>query len=92
MDLPDYIKDSNLARIALRKARKMDEIEGKLLLQQQTTKDAAFLMRIQSKLDTQQALTEEEAHRLTEIEKANTVGKFQLLAAKSRPKPSPAKK
>jgi hypothetical protein len=29
MDLPDYIKDSNLARIALRKARKMDEIEGK---------------------------------------------------------------
>lgn len=70
----------------------MDEIEGKLILQQQQTKDAAFLMRIQSKLDTQQALTEEEAHRLTEIEKANTVGKFQLLAAKSRPKPSPAKK
>ncbi len=29
MDLPDYIKDSDLARIALRKARKMDEIEGK---------------------------------------------------------------
>jgi len=29
MDLPDYIKDSDLARIALRKARKKDEIEGK---------------------------------------------------------------
>ena len=29
MDLPDYIKDSNLAKVALRKARKMDEIEGK---------------------------------------------------------------
>ncbi|MGS0746170.1 helix-turn-helix domain-containing protein [Syntrophomonas erecta subsp. sporosyntropha] len=28
MDLPDYIKDSDLARIALRKARKTDEIEG----------------------------------------------------------------
>ncbi len=28
MDLPDYIKDSDLARIALRKARKKDEIEG----------------------------------------------------------------
>lgn len=29
MDLPEYIKDSNLARTALRKARKMDEVEGK---------------------------------------------------------------
>ena len=29
MDLPNYIKDSNLAKAALRKARKMDEIEGK---------------------------------------------------------------
>jgi transcriptional regulator with XRE-family HTH domain len=28
MDLPEYIKDSNLARIALRKARKMEEKEG----------------------------------------------------------------
>lgn len=28
MDLPDYIKDSNLARTALRKARKRDEVEG----------------------------------------------------------------
>lgn len=28
MDLPDYIKDSDLAKIALRKARKKDEIEG----------------------------------------------------------------
>jgi len=29
MDLPEYIKESNLARTALRKARKKDEIEGK---------------------------------------------------------------
>ncbi len=29
MDLPEYIKESNLARTALRKARKMDEVEGK---------------------------------------------------------------
>ena len=29
MDLPDYIKDSNLARTALRKARKKNETEGK---------------------------------------------------------------
>ncbi|SHK14092.1 Helix-turn-helix domain-containing protein [Hathewaya proteolytica DSM 3090] len=28
MDLPEYIKESNLARTALRKARKMDAIEG----------------------------------------------------------------
>ncbi|AEE92552.1 Helix-turn-helix domain protein [Tepidanaerobacter acetatoxydans Re1] len=28
MDLPDYIKDSGLARTALRKARRMDEKEG----------------------------------------------------------------
>ena len=28
MDLPDYIKESDLARIALRKARKKDEAEG----------------------------------------------------------------
>ncbi|RXM70704.1 helix-turn-helix domain-containing protein [Clostridium tetani] len=28
MDLPEYIKESNLARTALRKARKMDVIEG----------------------------------------------------------------
>lgn len=28
MDLPDYIKDSNLARTALRKARKMEVVEG----------------------------------------------------------------
>ena len=28
MDLPEYIKDNNLARIALRKARKKDESEG----------------------------------------------------------------
>ncbi|MBU5227042.1 helix-turn-helix domain-containing protein [Clostridium senegalense] len=26
MDLPDYIKESNLARTALRKTRKMDEV------------------------------------------------------------------
>ena len=70
----------------------MDEIEGKLLPEEKMTANKAFLMRIQSKLDTQQALTEEEAKRLTEIEKANVVGRFQLLAAKARPKPSPAKK
>lgn len=29
MDLPDYIKDSGLAKTALRKARKKDEIDGK---------------------------------------------------------------
>ncbi|MFA9423469.1 MAG: helix-turn-helix domain-containing protein [Sedimentibacter sp.] len=29
MDLPDYIKDSHLAKTALRKARKKDEVEGK---------------------------------------------------------------
>lgn len=29
MDLPEYIKESNLARIALRKARKKNEEEGK---------------------------------------------------------------
>lgn len=29
MDLPAYIKDSDLARTALRKARKLDEAEGK---------------------------------------------------------------
>jgi len=29
MDLPDYIKDSDLARTALRKARKKDAMEGK---------------------------------------------------------------
>lgn len=29
MDLPEYIKESTLARTALRKARKMDEVEGK---------------------------------------------------------------
>ncbi|SHK17897.1 Transcriptional regulator, contains XRE-family HTH domain [Clostridium cavendishii DSM 21758] len=29
MDLPEYIKESNLARTALRKARKKEELEGK---------------------------------------------------------------
>lgn len=29
MDLPDYIKDSDLVKVALRKARKMDEVKGK---------------------------------------------------------------
>lgn len=29
MDLPEYIKDSGLARTALRKARKKDEVEGR---------------------------------------------------------------
>ncbi|NFN85900.1 helix-turn-helix transcriptional regulator [Clostridium sporogenes] len=39
MDLPDYIKESNLARTALRKARKMDEVEGKSGVTEKAWKD-----------------------------------------------------
>ncbi|WP_409068358.1 helix-turn-helix domain-containing protein [Clostridium sp. FAM 1755] len=39
MDLPDYIKESNLARTALRKARKMDEVEGKSDITEKAWKD-----------------------------------------------------
>lgn len=70
----------------------MDEIEGKMILDDKMTSNKAFLLRVQSKLDTQQALTEEEARRLTELEKVDAMGKFQILAAKARPKQSTAKK
>ncbi|MBC2399684.1 MULTISPECIES: helix-turn-helix domain-containing protein [Clostridium] len=39
MDLPNYIKESNLARTALRKARKMDEVEGKSDITEKAWKD-----------------------------------------------------
>lgn len=39
MDLPEYIKDSDLARIALRKARKKEEIEGNTGVTERAWKD-----------------------------------------------------
>ncbi|NEZ47289.1 helix-turn-helix transcriptional regulator [Clostridium niameyense] len=39
MNLPDYIKENNLARTALRKARKMDEVEGKSGVTEKAWKD-----------------------------------------------------
>lgn len=39
MDLPEYIKDSDLARTALRKARKKEEIEGNTDITERAWKD-----------------------------------------------------
>ena len=39
MDLPEYIKDSDLARTALRKARKKSEIEGNADITEKAWKD-----------------------------------------------------
>jgi hypothetical protein len=70
----------------------MDEAEAQMLINQKATENEAFLIKIKAKLAKDEALSIEEERRMTELLKAETVGKFQLLAAKSRPKPSSAKK
>lgn len=39
MDLPEYIKDSDLARTARRKARKKEEVEGNTDITEKAWKD-----------------------------------------------------
>lgn len=75
-----------------KRALAMDEAEAKILVNKAAAEDEAFLIRVKAKLAKDEALSIEEERRMTELLKAETVGKFQLLAAKARPKPSPAKK
>lgn len=75
-----------------KRALAMDEAEAKILVNKAAAEDEAFLIRVKAKLAKDEALSVEEERRMTELLKAETVGKFQLLAAKARPKPSPAKK
>lgn len=75
-----------------KRALEMDKAEAQMLVNKAAAQDQAFLIRIKAKLDKDQALSIEEERRMTELEKAETVGKFQLLAAKARPKPTSPKK
>lgn len=70
----------------------MDKAEAQMIVNKAAAQDQAFLIRVKAKLDKDQALSIEEERRMTELEKAETVGKFQLLAAKARPKPTAPKK
>jgi len=75
-----------------KRALEMDKAEAQMLVNKAAAQDQAFLIRVKAKLDKDQALSIEEERRMTELEKAETVGKFQLLAAKARPKPTTSKK
>jgi hypothetical protein len=75
-----------------KRALEMDKAEAQMLVNKAAAQDQAFLIRVKAKLDKDQALSVEEERRMTELEKAETVGKFQLLAAKARPKPTVSKK
>lgn len=70
----------------------MDEAEAKMLVNKAAAEDEAFLIRVKAKLAKDEALSIEEERRMTELLKAETIGKFQLLAAKARPKPTVSKK
>ena len=70
----------------------MDEAQAKMLVNKAAAEDEAFLIRVKAKLAKDEALSIEEERRMTELLKAETVGKFQLLAAKARPKPTVSKK
>lgn len=75
-----------------KRALAMDEAEAKILVNKAAAEDEAFLIRVKAKLAKDEALSIEEERRMTELLKAETVGKFQLLAAKARPKPTTPKK
>lgn len=75
-----------------KRALVMDEAQAKMLVNKAAAEDEAFLIRVKAKLAKDEALSIEEERRMTELLKAETVGKFQLLAAKARPKPTVSKK
>lgn len=75
-----------------KRALAMDEAEAKMLVNKAAAEDEAFLIRVKAKLAKDEALSIEEERRMTELLKAETIGKFQLLAAKARPKPTVSKK
>lgn len=75
-----------------KRALAMDEAEAKMLVNKAAAEDEAFLIRVKAKLAKDEALSVEEERRMTELLKAETIGKFQLLAAKARPKPTVSKK
>ena len=75
-----------------KRALVMDEAQAKMLVNKAAAEDEAFLIRVKAKLAKDEALSIEEERRMTELMKAETVGKFQLLAAKARPKPTVSKK
>lgn len=75
-----------------KRALAMDEAEAKMLVNKAAAEDEAFLIRVKAKLAKDEALSIEEERRMTELLKAETIGKFQLLAVKARPKPTVSKK
>jgi len=56
----------------------------------QKAADEAFLLSLQSKNAIGEAFTEEEQRRITELQKIDRKGSWDLQIAKSKPKPKPA--
>lgn len=56
----------------------------------QVLSDEAFLVNLKSQLARGEAITEEQQRRITELEKANVQGQYQLRAAAARPEPAAA--
>lgn len=57
-------------------------------LEQQRVQNEAFLLSVKNKLEKDKELSVEEQRRLTELLKAETVGEYQLQAAREKPKPT----
>lgn len=61
-----------------------------MAVNKQKTADEAFLLGLQSKMALGQAFTEEEQRRITELQKIDRKGSWDLQITKAKPKPKPA--
>lgn len=69
-----------------------EEAQAKVEADNKAAANQAFLIRVQSKLDKDEALTLEEERRMTELMKIQAQGRNMVIAAKAKPKPTASKK
>lgn len=82
----DAMKTQNAIQVAWETAK------AQVWAKKQTIPDEAFLLTVQSKNARNEALSEEEAKRLTEMMKIDRSGEWNLKIAKAKPKPAAPKK
>ncbi len=87
-----YAQQTEQMKIEGQKELAWEQAKAEAWKNKQSVTDQAFLLDVQNQKELGKALSEEDAHRLTELSKINAKGQWDLTIAKAKPKPTSSAK